>query len=92
LNDTTSKSLETVLLNEGEDEAWNDKENVNYVSNTNTQRPLRDLTQTEVLDLLDDMPQYKSTFAISKVTGSVLVDCNSVKVIVILIPSRRSYA
>lgn len=72
--------ISAAILNESEEDLGNKENDIipNYTSNTH--RLLSDLKQTEVLDLLDEMPQYKSTFAISKVTGAVLVDCNSVKV------------
>ena len=68
----------------GDNESYN-KENENE---NITHRSLIELSRNDVLGLLDSMPQYKSTFSISKVTGSVLSNCSSVKVFSIIICCR----
>lgn len=58
-----------------------DKENSNCNNNDNRNtRPLVELSEDEVIGLLDDIPQYKSTFSRSNVTGSKLIQCKSVQV------------
>ena len=74
LSKTTFESADSV----GDNENYN-KENEN---DNITHRSLIELSRNDVLGLLDSMPQYKSTFSISKVTGSVLSNCSSVKVLI----------
>eukprot|EP01036_Dinobryon_divergens_P025611 gene25611-34177_t len=71
LSKTKFESADSV----GDNENYN-KENEN---DNITHRPLIELSRNDILGLLDSMPQYKSTFSISKVTGSVLSNCSSVK-------------
>ena len=73
LSKTKFESADSV----GDNENYN-KENEN---DNITHRPLIELSRNDILGLLDSMPQYKSTFSISKVTGSVLSNCSSVKVL-----------